>query len=363
MKASAALSLCIAPLALAKAVHNVYPAHARRSHNIEAREQGSKVSVSASVGSNSVSGLSPAELQLLGLSGVGITESAVSQVIIIWVNGGGGAATTVVNSQATTTVTVQEGAATSVAAGGESAAATTATEATAATSVVAAAGATHTVTVGGAAAGLAFDPPSVAAAIGDMVIFTFLSMNHTATQSAFATPCEPLAGGMDSGFQPNPNNTVNPPPQVAMQVMVDTPLWFFCKQSGHCGKGMTFSINPTADKTQALFQSMAIAQNGTGTGSVITGGDAAAPAASAEASTASAGEAAAATSVTATVAGEATATESAAAAAETSGIAVGTGQIGADGSCSCAVVCNVGPFPAVAQGAGAFGGLSGKRLS
>lgn len=60
-----------------------------------------------------------------------------------------------------------------------------------------------------------------------MVVFTFLSNNHTATQSAFATPCDPLAGGMDSGFVPNVNNTVSPPPQVAMQVTVATPLCKF----------------------------------------------------------------------------------------------------------------------------------------
>jgi plastocyanin len=354
MKVSAALSLCIAPLALAKAVHNVYPAQARRSQNIQARDRGSKASVNAGVGSNSVSGLSASELQLLGLSGVGITENALTEVVVIWVNGGGGAATTVINQPVTTTVTVQAN-------GGAAAATSSATVATGATSVVSGTGATHTVTVGGAAAGLAYTPSSISAAIGDMVIFTFLSQNHTATQSAFATPCEPLAGGMDSGFQPNANNSVNPPPQVAMQVMVDTPLWFYCKQKGHCGKGMVFSINPTAEKTQALFQSMAISQNGTGTGSAITGSSSSAPAAAApaESSTVAAGDSAAATSVLATATGAAVATTAATASVPT-GFAVGTGQIDGTGACSCAVVCNVGPFPAVAQGAGAFGGLSGE---
>jgi plastocyanin len=69
-----------------------------------------------------------------------------------------------------------------------------------------------------------YTPSTIDAAVGDMVVFTFESKNHTATQSAFDTPCEKLAGGMDSGFQPNLNDTVNPPPQVAMQVMVTTPL-------------------------------------------------------------------------------------------------------------------------------------------
>jgi len=382
MKVSAALSLCIAPLALAKAVHNVYPAHARRSQRLEAREQQqqkreTRVSVTSGVSANSVSGLSAAELQLLGLSGVGISENARTEVIVIWVNPGSNAATTVVNNPVTTTVTVQAGggaaAATSAAAnaGGE-AAASSATVATGATSVVAGTGATHPVTVGGTAAGLAFNPPKISAAIGDMVIFTFLSNNHTVTQSAFATPCEPLAGGMDSGFQPNPNNTVNPPPQVAMQVMVDTPLWFFCKQNGHCGKGMTFSINPTAEKTQELFQSMAIAQNGTGAGSAITGnggaaaaapaapaGSSAAAAAPAASATVAAGEGAAAATSSAAVGGEATATGAALGAIPT-GFAVGQGSTDGTGACVCAVACNAAPFPAVAQGAGAFGGQPGK---
>jgi hypothetical protein len=61
-----------------------------------------------------------------------------------------------------------------------------------------------------------------------MVIFTFLEQNHTATQSAFTTPCEALPGGMDSGFMPNINSTVNPAPQMALQVTVATPL---CKST------------------------------------------------------------------------------------------------------------------------------------
>lgn len=57
-----------------------------------------------------------------------------------------------------------------------------------------------------------------------MVIFTFLSANHTATQSAFNAPCVKLPDGMDSGFIANVNNTVVPAPQMAMQVTVATPI-------------------------------------------------------------------------------------------------------------------------------------------
>jgi len=80
----------------------------------------------------------------------------------------------------------------------------------------------------GGSAGLAYTPDTINAAIGDMVIFTFLEQNHTATQSAFTTPCEALAGGVDSGFMPNPNSSVVPPPQMAMQVTVATPI---CKST------------------------------------------------------------------------------------------------------------------------------------
>lgn len=354
MKVSAALSLCIAPLALAKSIQNVYPGNARRSRNVDARDKGSRGGLSSVVGSNSVSGLSAAELQLLGLSGAGITENALTEVVLIWVNGGGGAATTVINEPVTTTVTVGAAGAAAATSAADAGAASSSTVASGATSVVSGVGATHTVTVGGPAAGLAYTPSSISAAIGDMVIFTFLSENHTATQSAFTTPCEALAGGMDSGFQPNPNNSVNPPPQVAMQVMVDTPLWFYCKQKGHCGKGMTFSINPTASKTQALFQSMAIAQNGTGSGGAITGNGGSSSAAAADSSTTLA-----ATTAVGSSGGAAAATDSALASVP-SGFAVGQGTTDSTGACVCAVACNSAPFPAVAQGAGAFGGNSGE---
>ncbi|OTB04134.1 hypothetical protein M426DRAFT_29233, partial [Hypoxylon sp. CI-4A] len=105
---------------------------------------------------------------------------------------------------------------------------------------------THTVKVGGGK-NLVFTPDSIAANMGDMVIFEFGAANHTVTQSTFATPCKAMEGGMDSGFMPNANDTVVPAPQVAMQVMTTDPLWFYCKQKAHCGKGMTFSINPTAE--------------------------------------------------------------------------------------------------------------------
>ncbi|KAL8725815.1 MAG: hypothetical protein Q9181_006270, partial [Wetmoreana brouardii] len=129
-------------------------------------------------------------------------------------------------------------------------------------------GATHMVTVGGDA-GLIFSPNTIMAAPGDMVHFTFMSTNHTLTQSTFDKPCVKMQGGADSGFLANPNNTVSPPPTFMFQVKDTKPAWFYCKQkkpANHCGKGMTFSINPTAEKTQNVFMQMAMQQNGTAAG-------------------------------------------------------------------------------------------------
>jgi len=105
----------------------------------------------------------------------------------------------------------------------------------------------------GGSAGLAYTPDTINAAIGDMVIFTFMEQNHTATQSAFTTPCEALAGGVDSGFMPNPNSSVVPPPQMAMQVTVATPI---CKsthlaeatQNFNTSQGFTASRKVTVER-------------------------------------------------------------------------------------------------------------------
>lgn len=114
---------------------------------------------------------------------------------------------------------------------------------------------------------------------------------------------------------------------------------------------MTFSINPTAAKTQAMFQSMAIAQNGTGAGTGITGGQAPPPAA---------GAGAAAGNATGGGAAAAPPAEGGAAAGGSVTPTMGQGSI-QNGACVCAVTCSTGSFPAAqAQGVGAFGGLPGK---
>ncbi|KAK4457500.1 Plastocyanin, chloroplastic [Cladorrhinum samala] len=326
----AALAMGMAPVVLAKSVHNVAPVVRRDGHK----------STDVSVNSIKATDAQIAELTKL----FGLHQGDGRSINFLWVNIGGGAATTVVGSTVTVTQTVVGGAATAPPAVVTGEAPTATDGGAVATSVAGGAAATHTVTVGGPK-GLSFEPQQLKAAVGDSVVFTFLSQNHTVTQSAFDTPCDPLAGGMDSGFQANANNTVNPPPQVAMQVMVDTPLWFYCRQGNHCGKGMVFSINPSAAKTHAMFQSLAIQQKGNLAGGAITGnGPAVDPNASASASVSLAVP---------------TATASAGGAANT-GVVSGVGQVGADGTCICAVQCSFSGFPnAAVQGRDSFGGYGG----
>ncbi|RYP68731.1 hypothetical protein DL769_005452 [Monosporascus sp. CRB-8-3] len=321
MKYSAVLSLAVAPMALAKSIRNVYPPTKRDGH---------------------LKDMEPAPSDELGgwendfIHGIA-EDATATKVLVIWAYPGGeAAATTTIHEKIVVTETVTEGA------GHEATA--TATEA--------APSATHTITVGGEA-GLVFTPPEIQAHVGDMVIFTFMSQMHTATQSSFDTPCDPLEGGMDTGTQPNPNNTVVPAPQVAMQVMTTEPLWFYCKTGNHCGAGMVFSINPTPEKSHALFQAKAIEQKGEGKDSGLTGGDSSQSMTSAPVATSAPAATSAPVEATPTVGGDAPTEVS-------SGIyqtATGTMEAGA---CVCAVTCSNGNFPAMdAQGIGNFGGFAG----
>jgi len=115
----------------------------------------------------------------------------------------------------------------------------------------------------GAGSILSYNPNTVTAAVGDTVTFTFAPKNHTVTQSSFAAPCQPLAGGVSSGFQPVAANATQVP-SFTITVNVTTPLWFFCEQTGHCEQGMVFAINPTANKTFDAFQATANASSSTG---------------------------------------------------------------------------------------------------
>jgi plastocyanin len=121
--------------------------------------------------------------------------------------------------------------------------------------------------------GLAFTPSSVNASTGDTVTFVFSPKNHTVTQSTFAAPCQAMSGGVDSGFQPVAANASSVP-SFSVTVNSTAPIWFYCKQTGHCQQGMVFAINPTQNKSFDAYQAAAKASSADGTpasGSNTTG--------------------------------------------------------------------------------------------
>ncbi|EPS35707.1 hypothetical protein H072_10880 [Dactylellina haptotyla CBS 200.50] len=196
----------------------------------------------------------------------------------------------------------------------------------------------HKVVVGGDA-GLIYTPEFIYAAIGDIVEFHFMKQNHSVTQSTFAKPCVRKPDGIDSGLMPNPNNTIVPAPVFKYQVDTTEASWWYCKQrtGTHCGKGMTFAINPTPEKPFDAFKSMAIAQNGTAT------------AAPTEA------PAAVVSSTITMVAGSPTDVQSAPSAVATTVDGNGNGSAG---SCQCQCFCGVAAYPS-GYGINNFGGMPG----
>jgi len=142
------------------------------------------------------------------------------------------------------------------------------------------------ITVGGSA-GLVYTPPSVNATTGDILHFIFEATNHTVTQSTFETPCSPLLGGVNTGFNFPVNSSVTSDfPTFDIIVTDDTqPMWFYCAQPDHCSQGMVFAANPpaTGDQTFDAFKTLATeTATNTTSGSVAT----TAPATSSETSTA-----------------------------------------------------------------------------
>ncbi|KAG5982109.1 hypothetical protein E4U55_002287 [Claviceps digitariae] len=329
MKFAIAVCMAAAPIAMARRVaHAVSPGVASRSVDSRLDARGLKV--------------------IKGMQGAGNSANALTEVIIVWANPGNGAAATTVNKYA------HAGAAPPQNDRGGAGEATKTIKQDQ-TGTLPSKEASHTVKVGGPG-GLTYQPEQLNnVPVGDTVVFEFLAQNHSVTQSAFDAPCMPLAGGMDSGFIANPNNSVSPPPQVAMQVMTTKPLWFYCRQKSHCGKGMVFSINPTADKTHAKFKDLAIKNDGAGAGPAITTGQQNVACGTEAPKQTTAGTPDAEVPKQTPVADQGKQASQAG-----TGITSGKGTVGPDGSCSCVVSCSPGSFPAAqAQGVGAIGGMGG----
>ncbi|KAI4152722.1 MAG: hypothetical protein LQ340_002746 [Diploschistes diacapsis] len=96
-----------------------------------------------------------------------------------------------------------------------------------------------------------FRPNNVTARVGDFIVFNMLGQSHSVTQSSFDSPCQSL-GIFDTGLSPNPLNASNAVLK-SFRVYTNEPLWFYCKQKGHCQKGMVFSINPESNAQMESF--------------------------------------------------------------------------------------------------------------
>jgi plastocyanin len=116
---------------------------------------------------------------------------------------------------------------------------------------------------------LIYSPNNINASVGDTVEFFFNPKNHTVTQSSFTEPCEKLEVstgqiGLDTGFA-NPTNVSETTPGFSFVVNDTSPLWFYCRQTGHCIKGMVFAVNANANHTFATFLSNAENSNSSST--------------------------------------------------------------------------------------------------
>src|ERR1700743_2378855 len=102
--------------------------------------------------------------------------------------------------------------------------------------VPAALAAVHTVDVG--EDGLAFDPKTLTAAVGDKVIFT-LYPQHNVAQSSFDKPCA-NDGGFYSGSYPSASNGAM---RFVLTINDTNPIYYYCSLPTHCQSGMVGGIN------------------------------------------------------------------------------------------------------------------------
>jgi len=135
--------------------------------------------------------------------------------------------------------------------------------------------------------GLVFTPDSITAAVGDKVQFAFYPQNHSVIQAAFSTPCNPLAGGIFSGFVPVSSGKSS---DVFSVDITDTnPIWLYCGQVQHCESGMVAVINPPSGaNTLDAFKANAKTAKGSAPSGGISGGSFVSPGSGSSSSSSSA---------------------------------------------------------------------------
>jgi plastocyanin len=132
---------------------------------------------------------------------------------------------------------------------------TSSSSSAAATSTAVAASNSTNINVQVAAGGLVYSPSNFTASNGTTVTFTFPSgsITHSVTEGSFGNPCVYLAatGGNPAGF----DSGLQAGKEFSIQITNDqSPVYFFCKNSDHCGLGMVGTINaPSTGNTYDAF--------------------------------------------------------------------------------------------------------------
>ncbi|PPQ87443.1 hypothetical protein CVT25_008179 [Psilocybe cyanescens] len=134
---------------------------------------------------------------------------------------------------------------------------------------------TIVITVGGNTTsdpGAVFNPQTVVADTGDVVLFNFTQGNHTVTQSTFPSPCTAVhftnstINGFDTSFRDTRNGTAITDFTLTITDNTTT-IWFFdwntCPEGGVGG----INLNGSSLETLAGITRNAIRLNGTGASS------------------------------------------------------------------------------------------------
>lgn len=114
------------------------------------------------------------------------------------------------------------------------------------------------VAVGNKDGGLTFNPATITAEEGDVVLFHFWPKSHSVAQAAFDKPCEPLNGGFWSGFVPTNDTEAASDTHFMYTVSnASAPIWFYCSAMRHCQNGMVGVINPPQNNPNRTLEAFA----------------------------------------------------------------------------------------------------------
>jgi plastocyanin len=72
--------------------------------------------------------------------------------------------------------------------------------------------------------GLSYDPPTIAASVGDTVSFVF-DGTHSVVEATFDAPCTPMTGGFEVPAQSSSGAV------FTIEVTTTDPMWFYCSVS------------------------------------------------------------------------------------------------------------------------------------